>query len=350
MNDNSPELRDKVVLDVNWLTSHIFGIALAPSNFPRSLRSDRQSGMVEKAELQASFPECPLDQLMELLVRFEVCIPWDEHNILCENYLFPSHLEQDRSNLDDVWPQFGISDKGLCVVGRIVECKNKMDALPCGFFPKLQIRLLKRFGHRSPVWHRGIKIADDVVEILVTLSSSLTAVSVCVWAPKGCEERCYASMKFIETLMEGLRNEVAGGLEFVHKAMSIKMLYHKRFEGYVLKDVDEVLSKKEPNARVVLESCGVNELAVDVKYCGIRRYVCARDHISHMPLRDRKELSKLLDSDCKSNLSLLSEQLGVGSVPVENEDTGPSGDLIKVPIASSEQALLGGGGGQRACS
>lgn len=153
MNDNSPELRDKVVLDVNWLTSHIFGIALAPANFPRTLRFDRLSGMVGKQELERTFRECPLDQLVELLVRFEVCIPWDEEKLICENYLFPSHLEQDRPNLDDVWPQTGNSGRDLCVVGRILECQNKMDALPFGFFPKFQIRLLKRFGHKSPVWY-----------------------------------------------------------------------------------------------------------------------------------------------------------------------------------------------------
>lgn len=328
MNDNSSELRDKVVLDVNWLTSHIFGIALAPSNFPRSLRLDKVSGMVGKAELQDTFPECPLGQLIELLVRFEVCVPWDEQKLLCENYLFPSHLEQDRSNLDDVWPQFGINEGDLCVVGRILECKNKVDTLPNSFFPKFQIRLLRRFGHRSPVWYGGIKIADDTVEILVTLSSCLKAVNICVWAPKGCQERCYTSLKFIENLRNGLLDEVAGGVEFVHKAMSLKMLHQKRFEGYSLNDVDEALSKNDPNARVVLENCGINELAVDVMYCGIRRYVHPRDHISHMTLKDRKELAKLLDTEFESNLSSLSEQLGVGSVPVENEDVVPSGNSL----------------------
>lgn len=177
--------------------------------------------MVDKESLKTAFPECPLDQLIELFLRFEVCIPWDEQKLLCENYLFPSHLEQDRSNLDDVWPQFGISGGDLCTVGRIAECKNQMDTLPCSFFPKFQIRLLRRFGHRSPVWYGGIKIADDTVEILVTLSTCLKAVNICVWAPKGCEERCYASLKFIDTLRNGLLDEVAGGIEFVHKAMSI---------------------------------------------------------------------------------------------------------------------------------
>ena len=325
MNDNSPELRDKVVLDVNWLTSHIFGIALAPANFPRSLRFDRLSGMVGKQELERTLPECPLDQLVELLVRFEVCIPWDEEKLICENYLFPSHLEEDRSNLDDVWPQIGISGLDLCVVGRILECQNKMDTLPFGFFPKFQIRLLQRFGHKSPVWYGGIKIADDVVEILATLSSSLKAVSVCVWAPKGCEERCYAALIFVQELMEDLLLEVAGGIEFARKAMSIKMFHHKRFEGYPLEEVRDALKKHGPNARIVLESCGVNELAVDVEYCGIRRFAFTPDHISHMTLRDRRELARLLDDDSKSNLSSLKEQLAFGSVPVENEDTGPSG-------------------------
>lgn len=326
MNDNSPKLRDKVVLDVNWLTSHIFGIALAPANFSRTLRFDRLSGMVGKQELERTFRECPLDQLVELLVRFEVCIPWDEEKLICENYLFPSHLEQDRSNFDDVWPQIGIPGLDLCVVGRILECQNKMDALPFGFFPKFQIRLLKRFGHKSPVWYGGIKIADDVVEILATLSSSLKAVNICVWAPKGCEERCYAALIFVQELMEELLFEVAGGIEFARKALSIKMFRCKRFEGFPLEEVHDALRKNGPNARIVLESCGVNELAVDVEYCGITRLVYTqRDHISHMSLRDRRELARLLDDDSKSNLSSLKEQLPVGSVPVENEDTAPSG-------------------------
>ncbi|KAL9964407.1 hypothetical protein ACROYT_G028047 [Oculina patagonica] len=322
VNDNSPELRDKVILDVNWLTSHIFGIALAPANFPRSLRIDRVSGMVEKRELQATFPECPLEQLIELFVRFEVCLPWDEQHLICENYLFPSHLEQNRSNLDDVWPQFDTDGDGICVVGRIVECKNEVDTLPCSFFPKFQIRLLSRFGHRSPVWHGGIKIADDAVEILATLSSSLKAVNFCVWAPKGCEERCYSSMKFIESLRDGLLDEVAGGVEFEHKALSIKMLHHKKFEGYPVKEVDDKLHEDGPNARVVLESCGINERAVDVMYCGIRRYIFPPDHISHLAIRDRKELAQLLDTGSDSNhLKSLSEQLEVKSLPVEHEDS-----------------------------
>ncbi|KAJ7369339.1 Unconventional myosin-XVI, partial [Desmophyllum pertusum] len=285
VNDNSPELRDKVVLDVNWLTSHIFGIALAPANFPRSLRSDRASGMVEKRELQNTFPECPLEQLIELFVRFEVCLPYDEHYLICDNYLFPSHLEQDRTNLDDVWPRF---DDGLCVVGRIVECTNKMDSLPGSFFPKFQIRLLRRFGHMSPVWYGGIKIADDAVEILATLSSSLKSCEFLRMGPKGCEERCYASMKFIESLRDGLLDEVAGGVEFIHKALSIKMLHHKKFEGYSLKEVDELLHEVGPDASVVLEKCGIREMAVEVMYCGIRRYVHPLDHISHLTMRERK--------------------------------------------------------------
>lgn len=327
VSDTSPELRDKVVLDVNWLTSHIFGIVLAPANFPCSLRSDRVNGMVEKRELQATFPECPLEQLIELFVRFEVCLPWDEQHIVCDNYLFPSHLEQDRSSLDDVWPsQFGRSDNDRCVVGRIVECKNKTDSLPYSFFPKFQIRLLRRFGHRSPVWYGGIKIADDTVEILATLSSSLTAVNFCVWAPKGCEERCYDSMKFIERLRDELLDEVAGGVEFVHKAMSIEMLKGKKFEGYLLKEVDEALENVGPRARLVLEKGGINEMAVDVRYCGIQRYTHPGDHISHLKLRERKELAKLLDSSGESNyLQSLSEQL---KIPVEHEDNVSDGNFL----------------------
>lgn len=64
---------------------------------------------------------------------------------------------------------------------------------------------------------------------------------------------------------------------------------------------------------------------MDVEYCGIRRFAFTPDHISHMTLRDRRELARLLDDDSKSNLSSLKEQLAVGSVPVENEDTAPSG-------------------------
>ena len=64
---------------------------------------------------------------------------------------------------------------------------------------------------------------------------------------------------------------------------------------------------------------------MDVEYCGIRRFVYVRDHITHMTLRDRRELARLLDDDSKSNLSSLKEELPVGSVPVENEDTAPSG-------------------------
>lgn len=318
VSDSSPELRDKVVLDVNWLTSHIFGIALAPANFPRSLRFDRVNGMVEKGELQATFPECPLEQLVELFVRFEVCLPWDEQHLICEYYLFPSHLEQNRSSLDDVWPQFGDS---ICVVGRIVECKNKVDTLPCSFFPKFQIRLLKRFGHRSPVWHGGIKIADDVVEIVATVSSSLKAVNCCVWAPKGCEERCYDCLRYIASIRDELLDEVAGGVEVVHKAVSIKMLHQKKFEGYPLKEVDQKLHADGPDARVVLESCGINEMAVVVRYCGIRRYALPHYHISHLPLRERKELAQLLDTGTDSNhVESLSEQLGIRSLPVEHED------------------------------
>lgn len=331
VNDNSPELRDKVVLDVNWLTSHIFGIALAPANFPRSLRYDRVNGMVEKYELQATFPECPLEQLIELFVRFEVCLPWDEQHLICENYLFPSHLEQNHSNLADVWPQFGTVGDSLCVVGRIVECKNKVDTLPCSFFPKFQIRLLRRFGHRSPVWHGGIRIADDAVEILATLSSSLKALNCCVWAPKGCEERCYDYLKFIESIRDGLLDEIAGGVEVVHKALSIKMLHQKKFEGYLLTEVDQKLQEVGPNARVVLESCGINEMAVDVKYCGIRRYALPHDHISHLSLRERKELAQLLDTSTDSNhLKSLSELLGIRSLPVEHDDVAVPGKLLQV--------------------
>ena len=72
----------------------------------------------------------------------------------------------------------------------------------------------------------------------------------------------------------------------------------------------------------------VNELAVDVKYCGVRRYVHPPDHVSHMTLKDRRELAELLDKDCNSNLTSLSEQLGVGSVPVENEDVIPPGNSV----------------------
>ena len=212
-----------------------------------------------------------------------------------------------------------------------MECKNKVDTLPCSFFPKFQIRLLRRFGHRSPVWHGGIKIADDAVEILATLSSSLKAVNYCVWAPKGCEERCYHYMKFIESIRDGLLDEVAGGVEVVHKALSIKMLHHKKFEGYPLKEVDQKLQEVGPNARVVLESCGINEMAVDVRYCGIRRYTRPHDHISHLSLRERKELAQLLDTGTNSNhLESLSEQLGIKSLPVEHEDMEVPGNLLQV--------------------
>lgn len=335
VSDTSPELRDQIVLDVNWLTAHIFGIALAPSNFPRSLRGDIAHGMVGKRELQETFRECPFEQLIKLFVRFEVCLPWDEENLICENYLFPSHLEEDRIKSAELWPT-KLDDR--CVVGRIVECKNKTDALPNSFFSKFQIRLLRCFGHKSPVWNRGIKIADDTVEILASLSSTLTAVNVCVWAPKGCEERCYDSMRYIEGLRDDLLDEVAGGIEFVHKAMSIEVLKHRDFEGYPLTEVDEALEKGGPNARVKLsqEKYAVNERAIDVRYCGIRRYVHPFDHISHFPVRERKALSKILDSKIESDhLQLLSDRL---KVPVEHEDS-ESGFTSVIPGSKTDRYL-----------
>ena len=324
MNDDSPELRGKVVLNVNWLTSHVFGIALAPANFPVSLRSDRVNGMVAKDELQSAFPECPLEQLIELFVRFEVCLPWDEQNLICRYYLFPSHLENGQRDLSDVWPKF---DQGpVCAVGRIVECKNTTDTIPPSFFPKLQIRLLKRFGHKSPVWHGGLKIADDVVQILVTLSSNLRAVNLCVWAPKGCEERCYAALTFIESLRDRLFNEIAGGTELVHKALSITKLRDKELVGYLLEEVNRALDDG-PNARVVLEECAINERALDVKYCGIRRFLYPREHISHLPRKRRKQLARLLDTGDDSIFKSLVDCSKETSSAVESQGSWSSGNV-----------------------
>ena len=56
-----------------------------------------------------------------------------------------------------------------------------------------------------------------------------------------------------------------------------------------------------------------------MRYCGIRRYSHPCDHISHFPLRERKALSKILDSNIESDhLQLLSNHL---KVPVEHEDS-----------------------------
>lgn len=168
-------------------------------------------------------------------------------------------------NLDDLWlMKFGRSDSDCCVVGCIVECKNKMDVFFNSFFLKFQICLLKCFGYKSLVWNCGIKIVDDMVEIFVIFLFNLKVVNVCVWVFKGCEECCYYFLMYIERFRDDLFDEVVGGIEFVEKVMSIEVLKCREFEGYFLKEVDEVFKKGGLNVRFMLEIYVVNERVIDV--------------------------------------------------------------------------------------
>lgn len=67
---------------------------------------------------------------------------------------------------------------------------------------------------------------------------SFKVVNCCVWVFKGCEECCYDCLRYIVSIRDELFDEVVGGVEVVYKVVSIKMLYQKKFEGYLLKEVD----------------------------------------------------------------------------------------------------------------
>ena len=301
----------------------MFGIALAPANFPLTLRGDRINGLVPRDEIRRTFPQCPVDQLLDIFLRFEICLPFDESATRAADiFLFPSHLETRFEKLDHVWPQHDRQD-GICVVGRIVECKTPTDMFPSSFFPRIQTRLLKLFGHRSPVWLGGIKLVDDVIEILLTQSQDLRSISICVWAPKGCEERCYKALLYVESIRDRLMEEVCAGTETTLKVLSIRMLQHMKFVGYPIEDVKAALSLKGLGAYVVLQEFGVKDKALDILYCGLAKLTYPADHVSHLTVGQRRQLSALLDSGFGDGqlFSRLSCELEIDSASLFRENT-----------------------------
>ena len=279
---------------------------------------------MSRDEICSTFPEIPANQLLELFLRFEICLPLDETAALSgDTFLFPSHLETKFETLDHVWPQF-VKQSELCVTGRILECKTRTDIFPSGYFPRLQIRLLKRFSHKSPVWLGGVKLVDDVIEILVTLSQDLRAINICVWAPKGCEERCYKALLYVESMRDRLMEEHCAGTETICKVLSSRMLRNMKFVGYLFDDVQAALRLNGPAAHVTSQKYGVSDKALDILYCGLRRFLFPVNHVSHLTLGQRRQLSALLDSGYSegSYLARLSSELGVDIGTIYQESMG----------------------------
>lgn len=298
----------------------MFGIALAPANFPRTLRGDKIMGLVSRDEISNTFPQCPVKELLEIFLRFEICLPFKESGELeAKTFVFPSHLE---SNVcPHVWPEFDKQDE-ICMVGRIVECKTPTDMFPSSFFPRLQTRLLKRFGHKSPVWLGGIKLVDDVIQILVTQSQDLRSINVCVWATKGCEERCYKALLYVESIRDRLIEEVCAGTDTIYKVLSIRMFRQMKFAGYHFEDVQTKLRLHGHSAYVASEELGINDKALDIMYCGLRRFLYPANHVAHLTMRQRSQLSALLDSGFvdEPRFSRLSNELGIDSASLTREN------------------------------
>ncbi|XP_019616276.1 PREDICTED: death-associated protein kinase 1-like [Branchiostoma belcheri] len=194
-----------VVLSPQWLYTSVFGILLAPDNFPIDNIKRTAQDHVTYEELQRVFgtvADIPL--LIRLLQDFQLCHTFDGHT-----FILPSLLKQE---IDErAWSP--VSGKAV-YFGMQIRCRTEIDSFSCDLFPRLQTLLLQAHPDKLSqplLWKNSAKCTDGKAEALLQISQDRRKLNIFVRSNDGDREDCNSIMDLLTDMAYKLLHETSPG-------------------------------------------------------------------------------------------------------------------------------------------
>ncbi|CAD6186231.1 unnamed protein product [Caenorhabditis auriculariae] len=210
---------DYVVLNAEWLGTHVIGQLLSPEFLSRA----RANGIYSVANLAPVFPEIPEPaDLMHILDTLQLCAPVDSN--VNETFEYPPFIHLDAPA--DVW----LKDKPTYVYGgvRIMPMRGMEKSLQ-STFPRIQVALRRSMNEfQDPMdaelmqWFESSKMSSGRKEALIKLVGD--AVEIKVRGPSDRATSCFYFMEDLINLVEQTACEVAPGIALERHFLSPKQL------------------------------------------------------------------------------------------------------------------------------
>ncbi|KAI8498543.1 hypothetical protein Bbelb_237450 [Branchiostoma belcheri] len=194
-----------VVLSPQWLYTSVFGILLAPDNFPIDNIKRTAQDHVTYEELQRVFgtvADIPL--LIKLLQDFQLCHTFDGHT-----FILPSLLQQEMD--ERAWSP--VSGKAV-YFGMQIRCRTEIDSFSCDLFPRLQTLLMQAHPDKLSqplLWKNSAKCTDGKAEALLQISQDKSRLNIFVRSKKGIRQHCTALMDVLTDMAYKLLHETSPG-------------------------------------------------------------------------------------------------------------------------------------------
>ncbi|KAI8519493.1 hypothetical protein Bbelb_027500 [Branchiostoma belcheri] len=230
-----------VVLSPQWLFTSVFGILLAPDNFPIDNIQRTAQDHVTYEELKRVFgavADIPL--LIKLLQDFQLCHTFDGHT-----FTLPSLLQQE---IDErAWSP--MSGKAV-YFGMQIRCRTEIDSFSCDLFPRLQTLLMQAHPDKLSqplLWKNSAKCTDGKAEALLQISQDKRWLNIFVRSNDGDREDCNSIMDLLTDMAYKLLHETSPGArskDMVLSALDLRE-HSPQPHAYSREEVEEAAAKGE---------------------------------------------------------------------------------------------------------
>ncbi|XP_019647742.1 PREDICTED: death-associated protein kinase 1-like [Branchiostoma belcheri] len=230
-----------VVLSPQWLYTSVFGILLAPDNFPIDNIKRTAQDHVTYGELKRVFgtvADIPL--LIKLLQDFQLCHTFDGHT-----FILPSLLQQE---IDErAWSP--VSGKAV-YFGMQIRCRTEIDSFSCDLFPRLQTLLMQAHPDKLDkplLWKDSAKCTDGKAEALLQISQDKKRLNIFVRSNDGDREDCNSIMDLLTDMAYKLLHETSPGArsqDMVLSALDLRE-HSPQPHAYSREEVEKAAAKGE---------------------------------------------------------------------------------------------------------
>ncbi|KAI8485363.1 hypothetical protein Bbelb_369270 [Branchiostoma belcheri] len=224
-----------------WLYTSVFGILLAPDNFPIDNIKRTAQDHVTYEELKRVFgavADIPL--LIKLLQNFQLC-----HTFDCDTFILPSLLQQEMD--ERAWSP--VSTKAV-YFGVQICCRREIDSFSCDLFPRLQTLLMQAHPDKLSeplLWKDSAKCTDGKAEALLQISQDKRRLNIFVRSNDGEREDCKSIMDLLKDMAYRLLHETSPGAraqDMVLSALDVRE-HSPQPHAYSREEVEEAAAEGE---------------------------------------------------------------------------------------------------------